>query len=169
VLLLITAAGLAGVGILVHYLAAPDAESNTSGGPWPIGLIAVVLGLISWLIMLITAAIRRRSGSRLIKFAATTVLLVPIFAAVAACTLLPKVDVCGSGFVVPKHSDYHVLRGDLIGINGDTAYVAQWRIVNDQPVDGFIDVVPLSTQAVIAIGIHANCGDVPAVTGPAAF
>jgi hypothetical protein len=109
--------------------------------------------------------------------------LLPAVAAVSAATLLPTVTLCGPSFHRPiykkdangqykKDANGHVqikkyvnwVRGDLIGSNSESIFIAQWNLNSPKSMDR-IEVVPKSMVKAEIIG-SASTGSCTDVTKP---
>jgi hypothetical protein len=158
VLVVVAVAVFAGVGALLHFVSTPNTRTNLSGGPWPLWVETLVIAAIGSMAMFVMTTKKARRKNLLVRSFLGTILFTFVVASIAASTLLPDVRVCGPSF--RTEDGYHELAGNLIGVSGDYAYVAQWPYRDGRIGTGFVTVVPLSTQSLLAIGTKPNCGDV---------
>ncbi len=158
VLIVVSVVVFAGVGALLHFITTPNTNANLSGGPWPLWVETLIVAVIGAAAMFFTTTRKARRASLLGRSVLGTILFTFVVASIAASTLLPDVRVCGSSF--REDDGYHELAGNLIGVNGDYAYVAQWHYHDGRIGTGFVTVIPLGTQSLVAIGPKPNCYDV---------
>lgn len=88
---------------------------------------------------------------------------IPAVASVVAAHRFPQVVLCGEEFSNADQFSNYII-GDLIGTNGDWAYVAESEIDTPRPGKyvfggGYIAVIPLSAVKLEAIGLDAGCDD----------
>lgn len=95
--------------------------------------------------------------------------LIPAIASVSATTRFPIVELCGPTFGHQGKFGHYAI-GNLIGTNGQWAYVAETLTRSPKPNEyvftgGYIAVIPLSAVQLESIGSDATCGDLhPAAT-----
>jgi hypothetical protein len=88
---------------------------------------------------------------------------IPAVASVSATSRFPIVELCGPAFGHQgKYGHYAI--GNLIGTNGQWAYVAETLTHSPKPNEyifagGYIAVIPLSAVQLESIGSDATCGD----------
>jgi hypothetical protein len=158
-LIVVSVAVFVGVGLLLHLIAARHVITNLTGGPWPEWVESLIVALIGAAAVVVASTNKVRRQSLLVGTLVGTIAFTFVVASIGACTLLPNVSVCGPSLRTDAHG-YHELSGNLIGISGDYAYVAQWDHSDGRIGAGYIAVVPLATQSLVTIGTEPGCGDI---------
>ena len=96
-----------------------------------------------------------------------SLMLIPVSASAAASYAFPIVKLCGTSFARSDRHGHDYAIGNLVGSNGQWAYVAETLALSPKPnkyvfLGGYIAIIPLSEVQLEGIGRDASCGDLHA-------
>jgi hypothetical protein len=138
---------------------------------WQIFLACLILNFVFIRLALYLLSKLNISGLQgILAVAILAFAFIPAIASVSATYRFPIVKLCGPAFSRQgTYSRYAI--GNLIGTNGQWAYVSEAFISSPKPNKyvfngSYIAVIPLSEVQLEAIGSDASCGDLYAPTTP---